>query len=89
MQRAELLEAGQAKEKVLTLADLHAADGIRLSNALRGWIDVTLRAEPTLAPVVHPDGTLDRLAHAAPLAQLLARHGQRDARRIPQGRQDQ
>lgn len=44
MQRAELLEAGQAKEKVLTLADLHAADGIRLSNALRGWIDVTLRA---------------------------------------------
>lgn len=44
VQRAELLEAGQAKEKVLTLADLHAADGIRLSNALRGWIDVTLRA---------------------------------------------
>lgn len=44
VQRAELLETGQAKEKVLTLADLHAADGIRLSNALRGWIDVTLRA---------------------------------------------
>ena len=32
------------RRKVLTLADLHAADGIRLSNALRGWIDVTLRA---------------------------------------------
>jgi len=42
VQRAELLESGQAHERVLTVADLHAAQGMRLSNALRGWFDVTL-----------------------------------------------
>lgn len=43
VQRAQLLDSGQAQERVLTLDDLHAAQGIRLSNALRGWFDVTLR----------------------------------------------
>jgi len=42
VQRAELLDSGRAHERVLTLDDLHAAQGIRLSNALRGWFDVTL-----------------------------------------------
>ncbi|WP_268630801.1 aminotransferase class IV, partial [Escherichia coli] len=37
VQRAELLDTGNVSERVLTLADLHAADEIRLSNALRGW----------------------------------------------------
>ncbi|WP_454693284.1 aminotransferase class IV family protein [Achromobacter aegrifaciens] len=43
VQRAELLETGNVEERVLTLADLHAADEIRLSNALRGWFPVVLR----------------------------------------------
>ncbi|MCY1215978.1 Amino-transferase class IV [compost metagenome] len=43
VQRAELLDSGQVEERVLTLADLHAADEIRLSNALRGWFPVVLR----------------------------------------------
>ena len=43
VQRAQLLDAGQAHERVLTLDDLHAAQGMRLSNALRGWFDATLR----------------------------------------------
>lgn len=44
VQRAELLDSGQVKERVLTLDDLHQAENIRLSNALRGWFDVVLRA---------------------------------------------
>lgn len=44
VQRAELLDRESAHERVLTVHDLHEADGIRLSNALRGWFDVTLRA---------------------------------------------
>jgi 4-amino-4-deoxychorismate lyase len=43
VQRAHLLDTGKVKERVLTLADLHAADEIRLSNALRGWFTVVLR----------------------------------------------
>jgi len=43
VQRAELLDSGRVQERVLTLDDLRAARGIRLSNALRGWFDVTLR----------------------------------------------
>lgn len=42
VQRAELLETQQVEERVLEVEDLRTADGIRLSNALRGWIDVTL-----------------------------------------------
>ncbi|KGD98924.1 aminobenzoate synthetase [Achromobacter sp. RTa] len=44
VQRAELLDTGRVEERVLTLADLHAAEEIRLSNALRGWFPVTLHA---------------------------------------------
>ncbi|KOF52420.1 MULTISPECIES: aminotransferase class IV family protein [unclassified Achromobacter] len=43
VQREELLERGQATERVLTLDDLREASEIRLSNALRGWFPVTLR----------------------------------------------
>lgn len=43
VQRAELLACDAVHERTLTLQDLHRADGIRLSNALRGWFDVTLR----------------------------------------------
>lgn len=44
VQRAELLEQGAAQERVLTAAMLRQAEGIRLSNALRGWFDVVLAA---------------------------------------------
>lgn len=47
VQRAAILEAGQAAERLLTLDDLRRAQGIRLSNALRGWFDVTLSDAPT------------------------------------------
>lgn len=43
VQRADLLDRGLVHERVLTLHDLHHADEIRVSNALRGWFDVTLR----------------------------------------------
>ncbi|WMD18410.1 aminotransferase class IV family protein [Achromobacter seleniivolatilans] len=43
VQRSELLDLDHVTERVLTLADLHAADEIRLSNALRGWFPVNLR----------------------------------------------
>jgi len=41
--RTQLLEMGQAKEAILTPSDLTSdKTSIRLSNALRGWFDVTL-----------------------------------------------
>jgi branched-subunit amino acid aminotransferase/4-amino-4-deoxychorismate lyase len=41
--RTHLLETAQAKEAILTPSDLTAdKTSIRLSNALRGWFDVTL-----------------------------------------------
>jgi len=40
VQRAVLLDAGKAQERILTLDDLQAAQSVRLSNALRGWFDV-------------------------------------------------
>lgn len=43
VQRAALLEAGEAHERVLSAHDLREAEAIRLSNALRGWFDVVLR----------------------------------------------
>ncbi|MCD0505947.1 aminotransferase class IV family protein [Bordetella petrii] len=43
VQRAELLDSERVQERVLTVEDLHAAQAIRLSNALRGWFDVSLR----------------------------------------------
>ncbi|MGE8686812.1 MAG: aminotransferase class IV family protein [Achromobacter sp.] len=44
VQRAELLDTGRVEARVLTLADLHAAEEVRLSNALRGWFTVALHA---------------------------------------------
>ena len=43
VQRAEILAQGLATERILTQDDLHRAQAIRLSNALRGWFDVTLQ----------------------------------------------
>ena len=41
-QRAALLASGRVRVASLTLADLPHAQGLRLSNALRGWFDVRL-----------------------------------------------
>jgi len=41
VQRGEILASGQAVERCLTHADLRRAQGIRVSNALRGWFAVT------------------------------------------------
>jgi len=38
--RETLLESGQVRERVLTLGDLAAAQSVRASNAVRGWLDV-------------------------------------------------
>ncbi|MVW70084.1 aminotransferase class IV family protein [Bordetella sp. 15P40C-2] len=43
VQRAELIEREQVHERTLTMEDLHSAQGIRISNALRGWLDVSWR----------------------------------------------
>jgi 4-amino-4-deoxychorismate lyase len=43
VQRAALLAARQVEETVLTETDLRKAQGVRLSNALRGWFDVVTR----------------------------------------------
>ncbi|MDA4847115.1 aminotransferase class IV family protein [Hoeflea poritis] len=42
--RQELLDAGKAREAVLTLADLRAADRIYVGNSLRGLMPAALRA---------------------------------------------
>ena len=42
VQRAALLDDEQVEEAVVTRADLGRAQGLRLSNALRGWFDVVL-----------------------------------------------
>lgn len=42
VQRAELLEQGAVQERVLKASMLRQAQGVRLSNALRGWFDVAL-----------------------------------------------
>lgn len=42
VQRSALLESGAVQERVLNRQDLDTAQAIRLSNALRGWIDVSL-----------------------------------------------
>jgi 4-amino-4-deoxychorismate lyase len=43
VQRAALLDAGLAQERVLYEDDVPRASRIRLSNALRGWMDVEFR----------------------------------------------
>lgn len=43
VQRAALIDAGKVQERVLPVALVREAQAIRLSNALRGWFDVTLR----------------------------------------------
>jgi len=44
VQRAQILAAGQAVERVLTRNDLHRAQAVRVSNALRGWLAVEVGA---------------------------------------------
>jgi len=38
--RETLLESGEASERILHLDDLAVAQGVRISNAVRGWLDV-------------------------------------------------
>jgi len=38
--RETLLESGQVRERILHLDDLMAAQGVRVSNAVHGWLDV-------------------------------------------------
>jgi 4-amino-4-deoxychorismate lyase len=45
VQRAALLDEGLVEERLLYEDDLSRARGIRLSNALRGWMSVTLVQE--------------------------------------------
>ncbi|WP_269497354.1 aminotransferase class IV [Castellaniella sp. S9] len=45
VQRQALLDAGLAREARLSLADLRAAPALRVSNALRGWLDARLDAD--------------------------------------------
>ncbi|VFR17491.1 Para-aminobenzoate synthase, aminase component / Aminodeoxychorismate lyase  len=49
VQRAALLARGEAREAVVTLDDLEQAQGVRLSNALRGWFEVELRLPERVA----------------------------------------
>ncbi|NHC60635.1 aminotransferase class IV [Paenalcaligenes suwonensis] len=42
--RSQLLKSGQAHEAVLYPSDLKNADAIRVSNALRGWLDANIQA---------------------------------------------
>ena len=41
-QRAELLAKGEIAERILTPADLHAADRVYLINSVRGWVSTRL-----------------------------------------------
>jgi len=40
--RETLLESGEVRERILHLDDLAVAQGVRISNAVRGWLDVCL-----------------------------------------------
>jgi para-aminobenzoate synthetase/4-amino-4-deoxychorismate lyase len=42
--RAELLESGTIRERVLTLDEVTAAERLWFINSLRGWVPITLRA---------------------------------------------
>lgn len=44
--RRSLLDSGQAREAVLTRHDLETAPALRVSNALRGWLDARLGKVP-------------------------------------------
>jgi para-aminobenzoate synthetase/4-amino-4-deoxychorismate lyase len=48
--RAELIETGKAQEAILTLADLHDAEAIFLSNSVRGLIRAEFLQPETAAP---------------------------------------
>ena len=45
VQRAALLDDEKVEEAVLTMADVKRASALRISNALRGWVDVRLLDE--------------------------------------------
>jgi 4-amino-4-deoxychorismate lyase len=57
VQRQVLLQHGLAREAVLTLHDLRSATQVRVSNALRGWLDARLRADVpiSLQPAIYPE----------------------------------
>lgn len=46
VQRQFLLDRGLVREAGLSVADLRAAHALRVSNALRGWLDAQLVADP-------------------------------------------
>ena len=48
VQRAALLDDEKVHEAVLTMADVKRASAVRISNALRGWVDVRLLDEPVV-----------------------------------------
>ncbi|OZI26602.1 aminotransferase [Bordetella genomosp. 9] len=50
VQRAALLDAGLVQERILYEDDMRRASRIRLSNALRGWMDVEFRLGAKAAP---------------------------------------
>jgi len=52
VQRQALLDAGRVREAALTRNDFLAAPSIRVSNALRGWLDACI--EPRMDPGMHP-----------------------------------
>ncbi len=53
VQRQALLAAGRVREARLSVRDLHAAPALRVSNALRGWLDAALD-EQTASPGTPP-----------------------------------
>jgi para-aminobenzoate synthetase/4-amino-4-deoxychorismate lyase len=48
--RAEQLDLGTIRERVLSKADLASASRLWLINSVRGWVDAQLEAEPGTAP---------------------------------------
>ena len=49
VERARLVSAGHLTERVLTVGDLRANDGLALVSSLRGWRDATLSRVDNLA----------------------------------------
>jgi len=44
--RETLLESGEVRERILTVDDLETAQAMRISNAVRGWLDVRFDGKP-------------------------------------------
>jgi para-aminobenzoate synthetase/4-amino-4-deoxychorismate lyase len=55
--RAQLIEEGQIRERVLTLSQLSEATDLWLINSLRGWVPVSLEARTRLSNSLAPKGS--------------------------------